>query len=66
MTEQQQHLNNLLQQRQSLQKEIDQLKSVTETRKELYFKVQGAIEYLNQIGITLSETVDKEKEVVLE
>ena len=48
MTEQQQHLANLLQQRADLDKAISQ-------NKELFWKVQGAIEYLQQIGVTLPE-----------
>jgi hypothetical protein len=48
MTEQQQHLANLLQQRADLDKAISQ-------NRELFWKVQGAIEYLTQIGVTLPE-----------
>ena len=61
MTEQQQHLANLLQQRNDLDKAIAQ-------NKELFWKVQGAIEYLTQIGVTLpeSETTEETGEVVQE
>lgn len=55
MTEQQQHLTQLLNQRAELEKTITQ-------NRELYLKVQGAIEYLTQIGVTLpepEETVDE-------
>ena len=48
MTEQQKHLQNLLEQRNSLES------SLTKNR-ELYLKVQGAIEYLTQTGVTLPE-----------
>lgn len=48
MTEQQEHLKNLLQQRDSLEKQLNQ-------NKELFFKVQGAIEYLLQTGVSLPE-----------
>lgn len=48
MTEQQQHLANLLQQRSDIDKAITQ-------NRELFWKVQGAIEYLQQIGVTLPE-----------
>ena len=48
MTEQQQHLANLVQQRAQLDSEISK-------NKELFWKVQGAIEYLTQIGVTLPE-----------
>ena len=48
MTEQQEHLANLLQQRAQLDQQITQ-------NRELLWKVQGAIEYLQQIGVTLPE-----------
>ncbi len=48
MTEQQQHLANLLQQRNTLEQKMSQ-------NRELFWKVQGAIEYLAQIGVTLPE-----------
>jgi hypothetical protein len=54
MTEQQQHLANLLQQRSDLDKAIAQ-------NRELFWKVQGAIEYLTQIGVTLPESESTEE-----
>ena len=48
MTEQQQHLKNLLEQRVALEQQINQ-------NRELFLKVQGGIEYLTQIGVTLPE-----------
>lgn len=56
MTEQQQHLSNLLQQRQTLAQELDSLQSQMTSKRELFLKVQGAVEYLQQIGITLPES----------
>jgi hypothetical protein len=53
MTEQQQHLANLLEQRSQLDAQIAQ-------NKELFWKVQGAIEYLTQIGVTLPEPEQEE------
>lgn len=49
MTEQQEHLQNLLQQRSSIEQQILQ-------NRELLLKVQGVIEYLTQIGVTLSDS----------
>lgn len=49
MTEQQQHLANLLQQRADLDNAIAK-------NRELFWKVQGAIEYLQQTGVTLPES----------
>lgn len=48
MTEQQQHLRQLLQQRSDLEV------AVTKNR-DLMLKVQGAIEYLQMTGVTLPE-----------
>ena len=56
MTEQQQHLANLLEQRDALRSDLEKLQETTGNRKELFFKVQGAIEYLTQIGVELPES----------
>ena len=55
MTEQQQHLANLLEQRNALKTDLVKLDETTESRRELFFRVQGAIEYLTQIGVELPE-----------
>jgi prefoldin subunit 5 len=55
MTEQQEHLSNLLQQRQTLSQELDSLQGQTISKRELFLKVQGAIEYLQQVGVVLPE-----------
>jgi len=55
MTEQQEHLVNLLQQRQSLAQEIEGLNGQVTNKRELFFKVQGAIEYLQQVGVVVPE-----------
>ena len=55
MIEQQQHLVNLINQRDSLVEEINSFQEQMNTKRELFFKVQGAIEYLQQIGTTLPE-----------
>jgi len=54
MTEQQEHLKNLLEQRVQLDQKISQ-------NRELFWKIQGAIEYLTQIGVTLPEPEEVEK-----
>ena len=48
MTEQQEHLKNLLKQREDLALAL-------ERTRETLFKVIGAIEYLTQTGVTLPE-----------
>jgi prefoldin subunit 5 len=55
MTEQQEHLANLLNQRQQLSQELETLQGQTNSKRELFLKVQGVIEYLTQIGVVLPE-----------
>ena len=55
MTEQQEHLKNLLNQRQQLSQELESLQSQVAAKRELFFKVQGVVEYLTQLGVVLSE-----------
>ena len=63
MTEQQEHLANLLQQRQSLLQEIEALNGQVTNKRELFLKVQGAIEYLQQIGVVLPEPEETVEQV---
>ena len=53
MTEQQNHLASLLQQRQTLLNEINELNNQAAQKKELVLRALGAIEYLQQIGVTV-------------
>ena len=53
MTEQQNHLASLLNQRQTLLDEITELNNQAAGKKELVLRALGAIEYLQQIGVTL-------------
>ena len=55
MTEQQEHLSNLLQQRQTISQELESLQGQVTAKRELFLKVQGVIEYLTQIGVVLPE-----------
>jgi prefoldin subunit 5 len=55
MTEQQEHLKNLINQRQQLSQELESLQGQTNSKRELFFKVQGVIEYLTQVGVVLPE-----------
>lgn len=63
MTEQQQHLTNLLQQRQTLSQEMETLNTQLTNKRELFLKVQGAIEYLQQVGVVLPEPEETVQEV---
>ena len=53
MTEQQEHLQNLLNQQKTLAKEVQELQQQIEFKRQTFFKVQGAIEYPNQTGVEL-------------
>jgi len=55
MTDQQQHLKSILDQQQSLAKEVEQLNNQTNVKKEMFFKLQGVVEYLTQLGVTLPQ-----------
>ena len=55
MTEQQNHLASLLEQRQTLVNEINELNNQAAAKRELVLRASGAVEYLQQIGVTLPE-----------
>ena len=55
LTEQQQHLSSLLEQRATLVGEINELNSQAAAKRELVLRSLGAIEYLQQVGVTLPE-----------
>ena len=55
MTEQQNHLASLLQQRQTLLDEITELNNQAAQKRELVLRASGAVEYLLQIVVTLPE-----------
>ena len=55
MSEQQDHLANLLQQRQTLIDEINGLQQQAAEKRELLLRASGEIEYLTQIGVKLPE-----------
>ena len=66
MTEQQQHLANLVEQRDALRSDLEKLQETTGNRRELFFKVQGAIEYLTQTGVELPQEEPEAKVVETE
>ena len=55
MSEQQDHLKNLLAQRDGLISEINDLNAQASSKRELLLRASGAIEYLQQIGVKLPE-----------
>ena len=71
MSEQQDHLKNLLSQREGLISEISALQAQATEKRELLLRASGAIEYLQQVGVKLpeetpAETTTAETEVVEE
>ena len=55
LTEQHQHLTSLLEQRAGLVSEINELNAQAAAKRELVLRAAGAIEYLQQVGVTLPE-----------
>ena len=55
LTEQQGHLKSILSQQKELANEINQLNGQLQSKKELFNKTQGVVEYLQTIGVTLPE-----------
>ena len=62
MTDQQQHLHQVLQQQTALVTEINDLNSQVEAKKQLAFKLQGVREYLEQLGVELPKEDEAEAE----
>ena len=55
LTEQQGHLQSILTQQKDLANEINQLNAQLNTKRELFNKTQGVVEYLQTIGVKLPE-----------
>ena len=55
MNEQVDHLKQLVEQRDKLASDLEQLTTQSTRTRELALKTQGAIEYLEAIGVTLPE-----------
>ena len=55
MTEQQNHLAQFVEQRTKLAADLENLSTQSTRTRELFLKTQGAIEYLNAVGVTLPE-----------
>ena len=62
MTEQQNHLAQFVEQRQKLAADLENLTNQSTRTRELFLKTQGAIEYLNAVGVTLPEPEASEAE----
>ena len=55
MNEQQNHLAQLVEQREKLAVDLENIGAQTTRTRELFLKTQGAIEYLKAVGVTLPE-----------
>ena len=55
LTEQQKHLESVIQQQQTLSQEVQQLNAALENKRAMFTKLQGVREYLEQTGVTLPE-----------
>ena len=56
LTEQQKHLQSVLEQQQTLVSEINTLEAQARTKREMAVKLQGIVEYLNGVGVKLPES----------
>jgi hypothetical protein len=61
MTEQQNHLSNAIEQQKKLIAEMQTLDADLTKKRELAIKLQGVIEYLTDIGVTLPEPEPEEE-----
>lgn len=63
MTEQQEHLLQVVEQQKQIINDINNLNGQLNSKKEQLYKLQGIIEYLEQIGVTLPKEEDLEEKV---
>ena len=63
-TQQQNHLKQVVEQSQGLVNEINQLEGQAKQKREMLLKLQGIIEYLQQMGVELPKEEEAETEVV--
>ena len=52
-TDQQNHLKSVTEQAQTLASEINQLEAQAKNKREMFLKLQGIVEYLQQTGVEL-------------
>ena len=66
LTEQQTHLQSVIQQQQTLSQEVQQLNAALESKRSMFTKLQGVREYLEQTGVTLPEPKAEESAEAVE
>ncbi len=66
MTDQQKHLQQVIEQQQQVINDINTLNTQLTTKREIALKLQGVLEYLEQTGVVLptKEELDAETEIV--
>ena len=55
LTEQQTHLQSVIDQQNTLAQEVQQLNNALDSKRSMYTKLQGVREYLEQTGVTVPE-----------
>jgi hypothetical protein len=63
MTDQQKHLSSAIEQQKTIIAEMQTLETDVAKKRELAIKLQGIIEYLTEIGVTLPETEPEEEKL---
>ncbi len=63
LTEQQKHLQSVLEQQQTLVSEINTLEAQARQKREMAVKLQGIVEYLGGIGVELPKEEEATEEV---
>ena len=64
LTEQQTHLQSVIDQQNTLAQEVQQLNAALDSKRSMYTKLQGVREYLEQTGVTLPEPEEAPTEAV--
>ena len=64
LTEQQKHLQSVIDQQNTLAQEVQQLNAALDSKRSMYTKLQGVREYLEQTGVTLPEPEEAPAEAV--
>ena len=62
MTDQQQHLQQVLEQQKVLVGEINELNTQVDSKRQMALKLQGVLEYLQQLGIELPKEEESSAE----
>ena len=64
LTEQQTHLQSVIDQQNTLAQEVQQLNAALDSKRSMFTKLQGVREYLEQTGVTLPEPEEAPAEAV--